>query len=76
MKKMALRHVLSWPKLGLEPKFHDAEATIPPLVASENVNTQTDKQASAPIMLSDGSMKRRGMISAPALSSRVQQDLV
>ena len=20
---MGLRHVLSWPKLGLEPKFHD-----------------------------------------------------
>ena len=21
--KIGLRHVLSWPKLGLEPKFHD-----------------------------------------------------
>ena len=21
--KIELRHVLSWPKLGLEPKFHD-----------------------------------------------------
>ena len=23
MQKIALRHVLSWSKLGLEPKFHD-----------------------------------------------------
>ena len=22
-RKIGLRHVLSWPKLGLEPKFHD-----------------------------------------------------
>ena len=22
--KIGLRHVLSWPKLGLEPKFHEA----------------------------------------------------
>ena len=24
ISKIGLRHVLSWPKLGLEPKFHDA----------------------------------------------------
>ena len=23
ISKIGLRHVLSWPKLGLEPKFHD-----------------------------------------------------
>ena len=23
ISKIVLRHVLSWPKLGLEPKFHD-----------------------------------------------------
>ena len=23
METIGLRHVLSWPKLGLEPKFHD-----------------------------------------------------
>ena len=24
ISKIGLRHVFSWPKLGLEPKFHDA----------------------------------------------------
>ena len=23
ISKIGIRHVLSWPKLGLEPKFHD-----------------------------------------------------
>ena len=26
ISKIGLRHVLSWPKLDLEPKFHDTEA--------------------------------------------------
>ena len=42
ISKIGLRHVLSWPKLGLEPKFHDPG----PLVALENANKQTDTQDS------------------------------
>ena len=37
--KIRLRHVLSWPKLGLEPKFHEAGL----LVAMKNVDKQTYK---------------------------------
>ena len=43
LMKIGLRHVLSWPKLGLEPKFHD------PVTFGgfgKRYHTQTDRQDS------------------------------
>ena len=37
--KIGLRHVLSWPKLGLEPKFHD-----PGTFGGFGKRGQTDRQ--------------------------------
>ena len=42
ISKIGLRHVLSWPKLGLEPKFHDP-GTFGGFGKREQTYTQTDK---------------------------------
>ena len=41
ISKIGLRHVLSWPKLGLEPKFHD-----PGTFGGFGKRGQTDRQDS------------------------------
>ena len=40
--KIGLRHVLSWPKLGLEPKVHDP-GTFGGFGKREQTNKHTDK---------------------------------
>ena len=42
ISKIGLRHVLSWPKLGLEPKFHDP-GTFGGFGKRGQTHTQTDK---------------------------------
>ena len=42
ISKIGLRHVLSWPKLGLEPKFHDP-GTFGGFGKRGHTDTQTDK---------------------------------
>ena len=43
ISKIGLRHVLSWPKLGLEPKFHDP-GTFGGFGKREHTHRQTDRQ--------------------------------
>ena len=45
ISKIGLRHVLSWPKLGLEPKFHEP-GTFGGFGKSEQTDRQTDTQDS------------------------------
>ena len=45
ISKIGLRHVLSWPKLGLEPKFHEP-GTFGCFGKREHTDTQTDRQDS------------------------------
>ena len=45
ISKIGLRHVLSWPKLGLEPKFHDP-VTFGGFGKCGHTDTQTDRQDS------------------------------
>ena len=42
ISKIGLRHVLSWPKLGLEPKFHDP-GSFGGFGKREHTDRQTDK---------------------------------
>ena len=42
ISKIGLRHVLSWPKLGLEPKFYEP-GTFGGFGKREQTYTQTDK---------------------------------
>ena len=43
--KIGLRHVLSWPKLGLEPKFYES-GTFGGFGKREHTDRQTDRQDS------------------------------
>ena len=45
ISKIRLRHVLSWPKLGLEPKFHNP-GSYGGFGIREHTDTQTDRQDS------------------------------
>ena len=45
ISKIGLRHVLSWPKLGLEPKFHDP-GSLGGFGKREHTHTHTDRQDS------------------------------
>ena len=45
ISKIRLRHVLKWPKLGLEPKFHDP-GTFGGFGKREQTDRHTDTQDS------------------------------